>query len=95
LDLRDRDAAEVARWCISDAPSLQGLVNECEKQGAIPTAIVAVSPEIAAETIGCRFPDLGSELCAQLPEGSFHLIVFAFGGHVHRTHRRRCGCGCG
>ena len=94
LDLRDRDAAAVARLCVPDEQAIRHLVNECEKNASIPTAIVAISPESAAEKIGSKFPDLWYELSQRLPEGSFHLIAFARGGHVHRSHPRRFTCGC-
>ena len=94
LDLRDRDAATVARSCVPDQGALRQLVSACAEDSSIPTAIVALTPEYAAEKIGGRFPDLLHELCQGLPERSFHLIAFAFGGHNHWTQRRRSGCGC-
>jgi hypothetical protein len=94
LDLRDGDAAAVARLCVPDKQAVRRLVNECAATASIPTAIVALSPDYAAETIGSRFPDLWYEFSPPLPEESFHLIAFAFGGYDHRAHPRRCRCGC-
>lgn len=94
LDLRDSDAAAVARLCIPDEQAVRRLINECAKNASVPTAIVALSHEFAVERIGSKFPDLWYELCQRLSEGSFHLIAFAFGGHIHRSHSRRSRCGC-
>jgi hypothetical protein len=86
LDLRDNDGAMLARSCFQDERRVRDFIDDCKQEELIPTAIVALSREAAEERMARRFPDLWRKLSRNLPPGSFHVAVFAFGGQGSWTH---------
>jgi hypothetical protein len=88
LDLRDSDGVTLAGSCFPDHQEVRNFINDCAKEGSVPTAIVAFSHECAEQAIESRFPKLWRELSDNSSSPCLHVAVIAFGEQIYRTHKR-------